>query len=237
MTRRITVVLYGLLCIIILFSLSPLAAFLNVALGRGLEEASTVPGAAFSNFLAQIPLSTILRSLEFTLLQSLVSTAVAVVIGLPGAWFVARFRFVGRKTAVWRFAAVPFCFPPILVILAFILYYGKEGLLSSVISLLFGPHREYQGFLYSFWGLVMVHAFYNFPIVVHQISALWIRIPETQKEAAQTLGAGPLSAFRTGTLPWLLPGIAQAAGIIFLYCFSALLRSSCSEERLAPRSR
>lgn len=218
MTRRITVVLYGLLCIIIFFSLSPLAAFLNVALGRGLEGASTVPGAAFSNFLAQIPLSTILRSLEFTLLQSLVSTAVAVVIGLPGAWFVARFRFVGRKTLL-ALAAVPFCFPPILVILAFILYYGKEGLLSSVISLLFGSHRQYQGFLYSFWGLVMVHAFYNFPIVVHQISALWIRIPETQKEAAKTLGAGPLRAFRTGTLPWLLPGIAQAAGLIFLYCF------------------
>jgi len=59
MTWRKSVVLYGLLCIIILFSLSPLAAFLNVALGRGLEEASAAPGAAFSNFLAQIPLSTI----------------------------------------------------------------------------------------------------------------------------------------------------------------------------------
>lgn len=213
MTRRMSLFLYMALCLIIVFSLSPLVAFLNVALGY-----VRTTGAAFSSFLAQVPVSTILRSLQFTVVQSLVSTALAVAIGLPGAWLAAKFRFVGRK-ALLALAAVPFCFPPILVILAFILYYGREGLLSSIISLFFGTQRQYHGFLYSFWGLIMVHAFYNFPIAVHQISALWIRIPETQKEAAKTLGAGSLRAFRTGTLPWLVPGIAQASGLIFLYCF------------------
>jgi len=211
MTRRTSILLYGALCVILIFSMSPLAAFSKIALenargGAGLSE----PPATF--------LSTIMRSLRFTVLQSLASTALAVAIGLPGAWFAARFRFAGRK-ALLALAAVPFCFPPILVILAFILYYGREGLLSSILSLFFGPRKQYQGFLYSFWGLIMVHAFYNFPIAVHQISALWIRIPDTQMEAAKTLGAGKLRAFRTGTLPWLLPGIAQASGLIFLYCF------------------
>jgi thiamine transport system permease protein len=211
MTRRTSILLYGALCVILIFSMSPLVAFLKIALEnvRG--------GAGLSGFAATF-LPTILRSLRFTVLQSLASTVLAIAIGLPGAWFVARFRFAGRK-ALLALAAVPFCFPPILVILAFILYYGREGLLSSVMSLFFGPRKQYQGFLYSFWGLIMVHAFYNFPIAVHQISALWIRIPDTQMEAAKTLGAGKLRAFRTGILPWLLPGIAQASGLIFLYCF------------------
>ncbi|SLM19683.1 putative ABC-type transporter, integral membrane subunit [uncultured spirochete] len=219
MTRRTSLFLYGALCVILIFSMAPLVAFLKIALSS-LWDANKSLGAAgtISSFLSRIPVSTIVRSLKFTLSQSLASTLLAIAIGLPGAWFAARFRFAGRK-ALLALAAVPFCFPPILVILAFILYYGKEGFLSSVISWFFGPRKQYQGFLYSFWGLVMVHAFYNFPIAVHQISALWIRIPDTQMEAAKTLGAGKLKAFRTGVLPWLLPGIAQAAGLIFLYCF------------------
>jgi thiamine transport system permease protein len=218
-SRRLSLFLYIALCGILVFSMSPLVAFLKIALGHlGEINKSSAAVGTFSSLLRRIPVSTILRSLTFTLLQSFVSTLLALSIGLPGAWLTARFRFVGRK-ALLALAAVPFCFPPILVILAFILYYGKEGLLSSALALFFGPRKQYQGFLYSFWGLVMVHAFYNFPIAVHQIAALWIRIPDTQMEAARTLGASKLRAFRTGTLPWLLPGIAQAAGLIFLYCF------------------
>ncbi len=105
------------------------------------------------------------------------------------------------------------------MILAFILYYGKEGLLSQFYTLIGGHSREYQGLLYSFWGIVMVHAFYNFPIAVHQISAHWMRIPVSQAEAARTLGAGKFRAFYVGVLPQLIPSILQAAGLIFLYCF------------------
>ncbi len=196
---------------ILSFSLAPLVAFAkNAIVGAG--------HASLLASLGSIPVPVIVRSLQFTLLQAFASTALAIGIGLPGAWLAARFRFPGRR-ALLALAAVPFCFPPILVILAFILYYGKEGYFSAFLALVMGQKNEYRGLLYSFWGLVLVHAFYNFPIAVHQISALWMRIPESQKEAAKTLGANRIMAFRTGTLPWLLPGIAQAAGLIFLYCF------------------
>ena len=219
MARRASVFLYIAFSLIFMFSIAPLAAFIKIAVeNMGGRQQIPVASTAFSDFLRSIPLSTILRSLKFTLLQSFASTVLAIAIGLPGAWLVARFRFKGRK-ALLTLAAVPFCFPPILVILAFVLYYGREGMLASLLSFIFGPNREYHGFLYSFWGLVMVHAFYNFPIAVHQISALWLRVPDSGQEAARTLGAGPLKAFHTGSLPWLLPGIAQAAGLIFLYCF------------------
>ncbi len=131
-TRRTSLFLYGALCVILIFSMAPLVAFLKIALSS-LWDANKSLGAAgtISSFLSRIPVSTIVRSLKFTLSQSLASTLLAVAIGLPGAWFAARFRFAGRK-ALLALAAVPFCFPPILVILAFILYYGKEGFLSSV---------------------------------------------------------------------------------------------------------
>lgn len=196
---------------ILSFSLAPLVAFAkNAIVSAGRISLATLLGG--------ISVPVIVQSLRFTLLQAFASTALAIGIGLPGAWLAARFRFPGRRILL-ALAAVPFCFPPILVILAFILYYGKEGYFSAFLALIIGRKNEYQGLLYSFWGLVLVHAFYNFPIAVHQISAVWMRIPDSQKEAAKTLGANRIMAFRTGTLPWLAPGIAQAAGLIFLYCF------------------
>jgi len=216
---RTRIFLYLVLCTILIFSLAPLIAFLQAAF-FGLSEAESKTEAikTFLDFFKRIPESTIAKSLWFTLKQSIASTALAIGLGLPGAWLTARFRFPGRK-ALLSLAAIPFCFPPILIILAFISYYGKEGLLSTAFSLIFGSRGEYRGILYSFWGLVIVHAFYNFPIVVHQISALLLRIPNTPLEAARTLGAKKLKAFLTGILPWIMPGIGQSAGLIFLYCF------------------
>ncbi len=100
---------------ILSFSLAPLVAFAkNAIVGAG--------HASLLASLGSIPVPVIVRSLQFTLLQAFASTALAIGIGLPGAWLAARFRFPGRR-ALLALAAVPFCFPPILVILAFILYY------------------------------------------------------------------------------------------------------------------
>jgi len=223
--RTPPLILYVGLIAILVLSLAPLIAFVRVAAAHALD-AGAVAGeqgfnAAFANlmrFFASIPGSVVLKSLRFTILQSAASTALALAIGLPGAWLAARFDFRGRRILL-ALAAIPFCFPPILVILAFILYYGKEGMLSQLYALVGGRPHEYQGMLYSFWGIVLVHAFYNFPIAVHQVSAHWMRIPSSQAEAARTLGAGRFRAFLAGVLPQLLPSVAQAAGLIFLYCF------------------
>lgn len=178
---------------------------------------ATTHAAAFS--LAWKELVPVLsRSLIFTMLQALASTALALVIGMPGAWLAAKYRFPFRN-ALLALAAVPFCMPPMLVVLAFVLYFGRQGWFTTLLSLVMGGDRSYRGSLYSFGGLVMVHAFYNFPIVVQQVGALWARIPQGAKEAARTLGAKRWQAFLTGTLPWLAPGMFQAAGLIFLYCF------------------
>ncbi len=219
------IIFYVGLLSILLVSLAPLVTFVSASMGSGRTTGAVSDGrginTVFENlrgFFAGIPGSVVLKSLRFTILQSAASTALALAIGLPGAWLSARFDFRGRRVLL-ALAAIPFCFPPILVILAFILYYGKEGMLSQIYMLLGGRPHEYHGLLYSFWGIVMVHAFYNFPIAVHQVSAHWMRIPTSHAEAARTLGAGKFRAFFVGVFPQLLPSVAQAAGLIFLYCF------------------
>jgi thiamine transport system permease protein len=138
-------------------------------------------------------------------------------VGFPGAYFVAKYKFKARRFFL-SLAAVPFCLPPILVILSFILYYGKNGWFSAALSTI-GLVRGPGGFLYSFGGLVFIHAFYNFPIVIQNLGSVWSRMPASREEAARTLGASPFTAFLHGTLPYLMPALLQAASLIFLFCF------------------
>lgn len=175
------------------------------------------PDHAIRAFLASLSSSQTLAALRFSVSQAAMSTLLAVLIGLPGAYFVATYAFAGRKPFL-SLAAVPFCLPPILVILAFILYYGKNGWFNRALAVA-GVGPLSNGFLYSFWGLVTVHAFYNFPIIVQNVGSVWSRLPKSREEAARTMGANRVRAFVAGSLPQLLPSLLQSASLVFLFCF------------------
>jgi thiamine transport system permease protein len=159
-----------------------------------------------------------LRSLAFTLAQALASTVAAMALGIPGAALVARYSFPGRK-ALKSLSVFPFCMPPVLVVLAFVLYYGNSGVVNRVLMALFGFTEPPIGFLYSFWGIVFVHGFYEFPLVLQIVGEAWASLPRDTEQAARLLGAGRFRAFATGTLPSLMPALAHCAGIVFLLCF------------------
>jgi len=209
--------LLGIAFLAIAFTISPLVAFsvdsiMVVRRGSGSENLS------LAMLLNAITSPSTTRAVKFSLMQAALSTVMAVAVGFPGAFFVARYKFWGRRFFM-SLAVVPFCLPPILVILAFILYYGKNGWFSLTLRTLGLGNFGESGFLYSLWGLVFVHAFYNFPIVMQNVGAVWTKMPRSREEAARTLGAGRTKAFMVGTLPYLLPALFQSASLIFLFCF------------------
>lgn len=161
---------------------------------------------------------TLVSALRFSLIQATASTLLAFLIALPGAYFVAKFRFRGRRLLL-ALSAVPFSLPPILVILAFVLYFGKSGYFTEILHLITPGATSGGRFLYGLGGLVVVHAFYNFPLILQGVGAVWANLPGSREEAARVLGAGRFRSFATGTLPYLLPSIVQSLGIVFLFCF------------------
>jgi thiamine transport system permease protein len=191
-------------------ALAPLAALLLLA-PRGSAEGAR---SAFSA-LAE-PRS--LRAIGFTLAQAGMSTLAALAIGIPGAALVARYKFPGRK-ALKSLSVLPFALPSVLMVLAFVLFYGRSGYLNRFAMWAFGLSEPPLGFLYTFWGIVLVHGFYEFPIVLQSVGEVWERLPRDREDAARLLGAGRLRAFATGILPSLWPAIAQAAALCFLLCF------------------
>jgi thiamine transport system permease protein len=155
------------------------------------------------------------KILYFTFFQAILSTIFSVLIGLPGAWIMSHYSFPGKRL-IKAVITIPFILPSILVVLGFVLFFGKNGILNNFLNLLGFNDLK---ILYSFKAIIIAHIFYNFPIAIRIISSLWAKIPQSQMMAAQSLGAGKIRVFRTVTLHQILPAILTSSMIIFIYCF------------------
>lgn len=165
-------------------------------LARGLTR-----GGGIALPLDVLTASSTLGVLWFTVWQAAVSTALTLVLGLPLAWVLARFRFPGRAL-VRALVLVPFVLPTVVVATAFLalLPEGSERGVGAILA---------------------AHVFFNVAVVVRVVSAWWGRLDQGLWDAAATLGAGPLERLRTITLPILGPALAASAALVFLFCFTS----------------
>jgi thiamine transport system permease protein len=171
-----------------LFFLWPVGAIV----GRGLS------GGAFVDLFHNAALR---RVAWFTLWQAVVSTLVTMIVGLPMAFVLSRYRFAGRR-AIESALIVPFVLPTVVVGAAY------RALL---------PPRWQESVL----AIVVAHVFFNVAVVVRSITPLWQQLDRRRTEAAATLGASPFMAARTIVVPFLRPALAAAASIVFLFSFTS----------------
>lgn len=134
--------------------------------------------------------------------QALISVALTLVIGLPITALLYRVSFPGRR-ALLALATVPFVLPTVVVALAL------RTLLGDVID---------QGLAL----VVLAHVYVNLAVVIRIVGARWSRVDPRTTAVARTLGARPLTAFWTVTLPALRSSIAAAGAVVFVFCFTSL---------------
>lgn len=162
------------------------------------------------------------RALRFTLTQALLSSIIAVFVGIPVAFLVSKRNFPFRRFLL-ALSGVPLCVPPMIIALAFVLFYGRQGWLNGFLMRMFSLEKPPVTFLYSMGGVVIAHGLYNFPVVLRTVSRVWERLPEEEEEAACLLGARSFRIFRTVTLPHLASSILSSAVLVFLYCFFSFI--------------
>ncbi|MFF8982970.1 ABC transporter permease [Streptomyces globisporus] len=153
----------------------------------------------------------ILDVLWFTTWQALASTALTLLIALPGAYVFARFDFPGKQV-LRAVVTVPFVLPTVVVGTAFLALLGRGGLLDD----LWGVRLDT-----TVWAILLAHVFFNYAVVVRTVGGLWSQLDPRQEEAARVLGAGRFAAFRRVTLPALAPAVAAAALMVFLFTFTS----------------
>jgi thiamine transport system permease protein len=149
--------------------------------------------------------------LWFTTWQALASTALTLLIALPGAYVFARFDFPGKQL-LRAVVTVPFVLPTVVVGTAFLAVVGRGGMLDE----LWGVRLDT-----TVWAILLAHVFFNYAVVVRTVGGLWAQLDPRQEEAARMLGASRFTAWRTVTLPALGPAVAAAALMVFLFTFTS----------------
>jgi thiamine transport system permease protein len=160
------------------------------------------------------------QPLSFTLYQALLSTVLTIVVGLPGAYLFARYRFPGRDL-LRALTTIPFILPTVVVAAAFNALLGPRGWVNLGLMGLFNLQAPPVNLLYTLGAILLAHVFYNSTIVIRIAGNAWSRLDPRMGQAAQVLGANPLRAFWEVTLPLLRPSILAAALLVFLFDFTS----------------
>jgi len=118
-----------------------------------------------------------------------------VVAGLPMAWFITRGGFKWLKS-LDTLADIPFIIPTVALGYSLLLFWSDP---NQGISSLFGNSLISPGWLL----VILLHFAFSYPVVVRVMVGALLDYKQEYEEAARTLGAAPLTADRTVTLPIL----------------------------------
>jgi thiamine transport system permease protein len=160
------------------------------------------------------------RVLWFTTWQATVSTLLTLLLGLPLAYFFARYHFPG-KTILRALTTIPFVMPTVVVAAAFTTLAGNNGILNAWLQALFELDRPPLQITRSIWGILLAHVFYNVSVILRTVGGFWANLNPRLGEAAGVLGASPRRVFLRVTLPLLMPSILAASLLVFLFCFTS----------------
>ncbi len=160
------------------------------------------------------------RILWFTCWQAALSTIITVLLGLPGAYVFAHFRFFG-KNMLQALMTVPFVLPTVVTAAAFRALLGPNGLLNHWLMTGFGLSRPPIRIDQTVAFFLLAHVFYNYTLVLRIVGEFWAGLDPDLQAAAKMLGASPRQIFRRITLPLLMPAIGSAALLVFIFCFTS----------------
>jgi sulfate transport system permease protein len=130
-----------------------------------------------------------------TVLITAIAVPLNAIFGVLTALLLARGRFPGKRI-LGAFVDLPFAVSPVIVGLALILVWGKNGWFGL------------SGVIFSVPGMVLATIFVSLPFVVREVMPVLEEEGDEQEQAAITLGAGGWATFRRITLPTIRWGLA-----------------------------
>ncbi|KIH97854.1 molybdate ABC transporter permease [Streptomonospora alba] len=168
----------------------------------------------FAGLLARAPWATlgtrlllpeVRGALWLSLTTATAATAVAVVLGVPLAWLLARAEFPGRRVAR-ALVTVPLVIPPVVGGVALLLALGRRGILGRHLDEWFGLTLPFTPV-----AVVIAQVFVAMPFLVISVEGALRGADRRYEEAAATLGASRAVVFRRVTLPMVGPGVLAGA--------------------------
>jgi ABC-type glycerol-3-phosphate transport system permease component len=205
---RARVTSFGIGALVLLVSLAPLSVALVASLtpdARLFEAPALQPrqlvGDHYRALFAERAFWLPIRN---SLIVATSTTVLALALGAPCAYALARWRFHGRATVLALVLAVSM-FPQISIVPPLFLLLRTAGLIDT------------------YPGLVLPYLTFAMPLTVWFLVTVFRQLPIEIEEAAMMDGASRLATFRRIVLPLAAPGLVTTGLLTFLYSWNEFL--------------
>jgi multiple sugar transport system permease protein len=196
------------LLVIILFCVFPFYWMIATSLKNQPDILSPVPKFFFvptlEHYQRAVAKFDVALSLQNSLIIAVSTTFLALVLGTPAAYAIARFEFKGKKY-LWFWFITNRMLSPIVLALPFFLLARNLKLNDTQL------------------GLILIYLTFNVPIVIWICADQFRNIPKELDEAATLEGYNSFAIFWRVGLPLAAPGIAVSAIFSFIFSWNELL--------------
>jgi molybdate transport system permease protein len=149
------------------------------------------------------------QALTLSLLVASVAVVGSLPLGISMGWLLARRRFWGQS-ALEVLINLPLVMPPVVTGYLLLVTFGRRGPVGSWLESWLGVHL-----VFDWKGAALAAAVVSFPLMVRAIRLAFAAVPQRLPMTARTLGAGPLDAFWSVSLPLAIPGIVSGSVLAF----------------------
>jgi multiple sugar transport system permease protein len=196
------------LLLIILVCVFPFYWMVATSLKNQQDILSPVPKFLFTptmeNYQRALTKFDVPLSLENSLIVAVSSTLLALLLGTPAAYAIARFEFKGKRD-LWFWFITNRMLSPIVLALPFFILARNLKLLDTQLV------------------LILIYLTFNVPIVIWICADQFRNIPKELDEAATLEGYNSFAIFWRIGLPLAAPGIAVSAIFSFIFSWNELL--------------
>ena len=201
---------------LIVFFLLPFVLVLAIALGTNAPDTAPPVELGFSlkNFALLFSDDLYLAAWLSSLRIAATSTLVALLLGYPMAYAIARAR-PERRPLLLMLVVLPFWTSFLIRIYAWMGLLAKNGLIEQFLRWT-GIAENPGSILGTEWAVHLGIVYAYLPFMVLPLYATLEKLDMGLLEAAADLGARPFAAFLTVTMPLSLPGIVAGCLLVFI---------------------
>ena len=187
----------------IIFILAPLAVIIVVSFTDKGYISMPTDGLSLRWFYAILDARELMSAFWFSLKLGFVASCTAMLLAVPAALAVTRYRFRGREAMIAFFMS-PLMIPQVVLGAAFLRFFNIAGLSGS------------------FFWLMITHVILVVPYAMRMVIAAATGMNREVEHAGLSLGASPWTVFYRVTLPLLMAGIAGGWMLSFIQSFDEL---------------
>jgi putrescine transport system permease protein len=168
----------------------------------------------FENFRYLVEDALYINAYVFSIRVAFISATVALLIGYPMAYFIARSP-EPRRTMLLMLVILPFWTSFLLRVYAWQGFLRSNGVINNFLmstGLIDSPIQMLQTDFAVYLGIVYTYL----PFMILPLYANLVKLEESLLDASADLGGRPLSTFFYVTLPLSLPGIVAGFMLVFI---------------------